>query len=133
MPKGKLLSREAKLRANGLLDMYYMPSELADELAIDQRDIYRKLLPAGLPHKKDAAGHIWLHGPEVAQWIQTLNTKPQPMDEHEGYCLKCRRVVPLVNPQHVQQGKFTLLQAICPHCGARVNRGIKRYIDDQSR
>ena len=47
MAKAPLLSREAKLRANSLLDMLYTPSELAEELGVEQRSIYSRLIPAG--------------------------------------------------------------------------------------
>ncbi|HEY4689649.1 MAG TPA: hypothetical protein VIK33_10080 [Anaerolineae bacterium] len=125
MPKGKLLSREARLRANGLLDMLYTPAEMADELGIQQRDVYEKLLPAGLPHQRDETGHLWLHGPEVAHWVRTLRAGRRLLGDNEAYCLKCRAVVRLVRPKRVKRGKFTLLQALCPTCGTTVNRGVK--------
>ena len=133
MTKNNLLSREARLRANGLLDMLYTPAELADELGIDQRDIYRRLLPAGIPCRKDKTGHIWLHGPEIAQWVQGLHAVRRSMGESEAYCLKCRSAVPLRKPVLVNRGKFNLLQATCPQCGTTVNRGVKGKRNDQSR
>ncbi len=121
----RLLTREARLRANGLLDMLYTPAELADELGLKQPEVYHKLLPAGLPHSKDDIGHVWLHGPEVAHWVRELKVERKPMAVDEAYCLRCRAVVPLVHPKRIQRGKFTLLQATCPTCGATINRGIK--------
>ena len=126
MPK-RLLAREQRLRANGLLDMLYTPAELADELGIDQRDVYYRLMPAGLPHTKDSTGHIWLHGPRVAQWVRELGKAHQrALGDNEAYCLRCRQIVALTKTKRVRQGKFLVLQATCPQCGATVNRGVKK-------
>ncbi len=132
MPQ-KLLSRTARLRANGLLDMLYTPAEMAGELGIEEREMYDRLIPAGLPTMNDDAGHVWLHGPAVAGWIRTAGKpkREKPMGTDEAYCLSCRAVVPLVNPRRIQRGKFVLHQAACPQCGKTVNRGVKA--NDQSR
>jgi len=127
--RGKLLPREAKMRAVGLLDMLYMPSEFADELGIEQHAVYHKLIPAGLPHSKDDMGHVWIHGQTAAQWIRS-NGKAQktPLAENEVYCLRCRAAVPLVNPKRVKDKtrNLVLLKSTCPVCGATVNKGVKR-------
>ena len=124
--KRKLLSREARLRARGLLDMLYKPSELADELQIDQRVIYRKLIPEGLTYIKDDAGNLWIHGPEVAAWARSLDKKPGPtLAADEAYCLRCRKAVKLVNPKRNTKHALTILQSQCPECGTRINKGVK--------
>lgn len=130
----RLLDRTAKLRANGLLDMMYTPAEMADELGIDQRDIYRKLIPAGMPHERDETDHIWMHGPAIAAWIRTLTDQRRiPLAAGQGYCLRCRQAVSMVNPRRVVRGRFTLNQAACPHCGATVSRGVRHDDDDGDR
>lgn len=121
----RLVPRTAKLRANGLLDMMYTPAELADELGLDQRDIYRRLIPAGMPHERDDNGHIWLHGPTIAQWMRSLGGKRPPLGPGQGYCLRCRAAVEMVNPTLVRRGRFNILQAPCPICGATVSRGVR--------
>ena len=126
MAKGPLLSREAKLRANSLLDMLYTPSEMAEELGVEQRSIYSRLIPAGLPHRRDPqTGYIWLHGPEITRWARQLNRKRSKLSENEAYCLKCRRGVSLVDAKRITRGRFRMLQATCPNCGSKVNRGVK--------
>jgi hypothetical protein len=127
MNRAKLLPSTARLRANTLLDMLYSPTDLAEELDINVRAVYETLIPAGLPYNKDAAGHLWLHGPEVAHWVLTLKSKRLEMRGNEVYCLKCRKVVPLVKPRRVTEGQLTILKATCPHCGAKVNKGIKTH------
>jgi hypothetical protein len=93
---------------------------------IRQCDVYRKLLPAGLPHSKDKSEHIWIHGLEAMHWIQDLyRGKHFQLGDNEAYRFKCNKVVPLVNPKKWKSGKMTLLKASCPNCGRTVNRGMK--------
>jgi hypothetical protein len=125
----QLLDRTQRIRLRGLLDMMYSPADLARELKIDQRDVYCRWLSAGIPHIRDEMGHIWLHGPTIAQWF-TQNKSKRSINIDEGYCLKCKAVVKLINPEPVQHGKFHLLRAPCPTCMRMVYRGVKH---DQSR
>ena len=124
----RLLPQPAKLRARGLLDMLYSPEDLAFELQIDKRAIYRKLIPAGLPCRKDDTGHVWVHGPEAARWILSLGkTKAQPMAADEGYCFKCKKPVKMsARPKKVKRMRMTMLTWPCPECGTMVNRGMKK-------
>ena len=105
--------------------MLYSPAELAEELKINKRDVYRKLIPGGLPNMRDKEGHVWLHGSEVARWIRELKSGHKKLADREAYCLKCRRVVVMVEPRRVKQGKLTILKGSCSVCGVRINRGIK--------
>lgn len=121
-----ILPRTAKCRATGLLDMMYTPDDLAQELGITKRDIYHKLIPAGLPHIRDESGHVWIYGPEVAKWIDEIyQGRSFKLGEGEAYCLRCNKGVMMVNPQCRQVGRLTILQGTCPDCGAKVNRGAK--------
>ena len=124
-PRHKLLHREAKLRSNGLLDMLYRPSEIAHELGIEQRHIYARLIPSGMPHTKDRNGSIWIHGPELAAWIRTLTKKRVPLADGEAYCLRCRKPSGIVDGKRVKHGALVLLRGKCHKCGATVNRGVK--------
>lgn len=128
--RNKLLSREATLRANGLLDMLYKPSELADELGIPPRVVYDKLVPAGVPHTKDTKGNIWLHGPIVAEWVRGLTRKKIKLADDHAYCLACRMPVEMVGDRKVvDNGRMPLIHAECGTCGGSVFRGSSR---DQS-
>ena len=121
----KLMSREAKLRANGLLDMLYKPSEIARELGIEKRHIYGRLIPSGMPHNKDRNGSIWIHGPELAAWLRTLTKKRVPLADGEAYCMRCRKPSRIVDSKRVRHGALMLLRGKCNKCGATVNRGVK--------
>ncbi len=122
----RLLSKGAKNRAKGLLDMMYTPADIAYELQIDVRDIYRKLIPAGLPHEK-RGGHIWIHGLTFKAWLLDFGQlkKDRKLQPDEGYCVRCRRAVKLHNPSLVKRGNLTSLMSVCPNCGQKVYRGVK--------
>jgi hypothetical protein len=126
-----ILSRAAQLRAQGLLDMLYKPSELAAELGLATAQIYRRLIPSGLPHLRDKAKHIWIHGSAVTPWLKQCRPSRRPLAPDEGYCVKCRRPVLLVNPRRENVGTSILLKANCPTCGQPIFRGAKR--DDPAR
>ena len=122
-----LLPRAAQLRAQGLLDMMYKPSELAAELGLSLSTVYRRLIPAGLPHHRDHAKHIWIRGCEVQPWIRQW--KPphhQPLGPNEAYCVKCRRGVTPVKARRQELRLSARLVATCPVCGQPVYRGVKK-------
>lgn len=120
------LGKEARAKAVGLLDMLYTPTELAEELGLNPAMLYHQLIPAGLPHSKDSAGHIWIHGAAVSQWLIDFGkSRRQPLSADEAYCLRCRQAVTMINPRRTNSGRVTLLKATCPACGATVNRGVK--------
>lgn len=121
----RLIPREAKLKARGLLNMLYKPSEVAEELGVDKTAIYKRWLPAGLPHTRDEHGHIWIHGPTAYQWMVDNKSRSAVLKDDEAWCLHCKRPVPLVNPTPVVHGALKLLKAACPKCGRTVNRGVK--------
>ncbi len=120
----QFLDRTQRIRLRGLLDMMYSPADLARELNIDQRDVYRRWLPAGIPHVRDDKGHVLLHGLTIAKWFGQQKPK-RNIKSDEGYCLKCKAVVKLIDPEPVQHGKFHLLRAPCPTCQRMVYRGAK--------
>jgi ribosomal protein S27AE len=123
----RLLPADVQRRAKGLLDMLYTPDDLADDLGIDQRLVYVRLIPAGLPHTKDKSGHIWIHGLEASQWITNLfKGKHFALGENQAYCLKCGKAVTMLDPKLWKAGKMTLLKGTCPDCGTTVNRGVKQ-------
>lgn len=116
-------------RLERLLDMEYMPGEIASELGISPSTVYRSYIPAGAPHKLDAAGRIWIPGRVFADWARTYlasdrrGKPPEPMPDNYAYCLHCRMPVPIHNPRS-QPHHYQVVQITgrCPQCGARVNR-----------
>jgi hypothetical protein len=51
----KLIERDVLLRIRALLDMWYTPRELAEELKIDPELIRRRWIRSGLPHRPESA------------------------------------------------------------------------------
>ena len=125
----RLLARGVKFRAYGLLDMMYTPRELADELGIDREDVYRTLIPAGMPGvTRDLHGHIWIHGATAAAWLLAQKRRRKfTLEQGQFFCLHCRQPV-TPDPLTVQRaaaGRYHYLRATCPTCGLTVCRGVK--------
>jgi hypothetical protein len=114
------------VRASGLLPMRYTLSELGDELQISGRTL-REWLDRGLPHTRDARGHIWIDGRQFAAWVQAVQQArlEKRLSEGQAYCVTCRRPVELSNPTSVRHGKQILLSGICPDCGNSIYRGSR--------
>ena len=114
------------VRAPGLLPMQYTLTELGDELEIPGRTL-REWLARGLPHTRDARGHIWIEGRQFAAWVRAVQQArlERKLGEGQAYCVKCRRPVELRNPTSVRRGKQFLLSGICPDCGNSIYRGSR--------
>ncbi|MBI5304882.1 MAG: hypothetical protein HY868_22300 [Chloroflexi bacterium] len=113
------------MRAPGLLPMLYTPRELEDELGIPALTI-REWIKQGMPHERDARGHLWINGVTFAGWVeQVQKTKSQiTLAADEAYCLKCRQAVKLSDAQPSRLAKLTVLHGICPNCGGTIHRGV---------
>lgn len=128
-PKPTYLPRLVRARAWGLLDMLYSVSELAEELDVSHDVVYKQFIPAGLPHTKDGAGRIWIHGPAAATWILDQKRKvKQTLSQDEFLCMHCRQAV---SPDpatltKTQTGRYIFVKATCPVCGTTVCKGAAR-------
>jgi Domain of unknown function (DUF5679) len=120
------LSHRIIVRAPGLLPMLYRPNELAEELDMSPLTI-ADWAKKGLPHQRDGRGHLWINGQELAGWVaqvrQSRASHPRPqLGPNESFCLRCRKVVEIVNPTTEVHGKRVLYRGLCPVCGGAVNR-----------
>ncbi len=124
-PTAESIPHSVIVRAPGLLPMLYKVRELAQELDTSSRRI-RRWARRGLPHERDGRNHIWINGEEFARWVEDQRhaQRGPKLKPHEGYCLRCRRAVRIVDPVRQSDGKKTLLHGACPRCGATVNRGV---------
>jgi hypothetical protein len=120
----RVLSQVEQVRAWGLLDMLYQPSEIADEIGCDAQRIYRVLIPAGCPHQRDELGHIWIHGATFRDWAnRTLSRDVDKLAEGQAYCLRCRVAVQMVGSEiKAVSRSVERVVGTCPACGAVVNR-----------
>lgn len=114
-------AQQQKLRR--LLPMNYTPRELAQELGLDTRAL-RKSLTAGAPFRRDKRGRIWIMGEEFREWYRENHKgNKHPMEANEAWCCRCRKPVPMINPEVCRTLAYTeLLRAQCPECQATINR-----------
>ena len=120
----RVLSRYEQIRAWGLLDMLYQPSEIADEIGCDAQRVYRVLIPAGCPHSRDEGGHIWIHGTTFKDWAnRALAANVDKLADGQAYCLRCRGAVQMVGSEiKAISRSVERVVGTCPTCGAVVNR-----------
>ena len=83
-------------RLSRLLNMLYRPSELAEELGINVRQVYRVYIPGGCPHERDSRRHIWINGAAFRNWYDEIYKKRR-MARDEAFCLTCKRPVKMAN------------------------------------
>jgi len=121
--------REIIVRLDRLLRMRYRPSEIATELACHVDTIYRSYIPAGCPHERDGAGHIWIVGTEFAKWARAESSqKHASLADGEAYCFRCRRPTKMTGPIAVRPTNHYLeiVTGRCSECGTEVNRARAR-------
>ena len=122
------LSGQQKTRLKKLLNMMYKPSEIADEISFELRQIYRVYIPLGLPHEKDENGRIWINGWQFRDWA--INTYKKPViGNNEAYCLTCKKPIEINNPEwNEKEGLFYLI-CYCPVCGRKIARIVDRKVN----
>jgi len=122
--RGRLKGSQ-RMRMMRLLDMPYKPSELAEEIGFERRQIYRAYIPSGCPHKRDEQRHIWINGKEFREWYE--ETYPRgSLGKDEAFCLTCKKAVKLLNPIRNQKGQLQYWISACPKCGRKLARIITK-------
>jgi hypothetical protein len=117
------LDGQQRLRLEKLLDMLYMPTELAEEIGFTRRQVYRVYVHLGMPHIRDERKHIWINGKEFREWYEA--TYPRfTLAEGEGFCLSCKKPVKLNKPMKQKQGGLLYWVGHCPKCGRKIPRII---------
>lgn len=110
-------------RTDRLLEMWYRPAELAEELAVSKDTIYRSWIPAGAPHRRDDQGHLWICGTDLAAWLESLADRPRvALGPGEAYCMSCRVAVRIAEATWEPRGSAVLVRGRCARCGAAVAR-----------
>lgn len=110
------LDGKGRNQLKGLLNMMYSPSELAEELGIDQNQVYRVYIKLNCPHERDANRHIWINGQEFKGWYLETYKKTE-LAEDETFCKTCRVPVKLYKPELKTKGRVAYLLSHCPTCG----------------
>jgi hypothetical protein len=88
MARVKLTTTQVK-KLRKLLDMWYRPSELAEEMSMHVNTIYR-LVEQGCPHKRQGR-HVFIRGTVFRDWvIGNRDTSKTHLAEDEALCMHCR-------------------------------------------
>ena len=125
------VSRSIMRRSMRLLEMEYKPSELADEIQVTTHTIYNVYLPAGLPHRREENGNIWIVGTQFVAWANAAlekgkryaSQRRQPIGDAQCYCVKCREVTDF---KHITRKvplsrKRVMVYGICAQCNGNVS------------
>jgi hypothetical protein len=112
-----------------LLNMWYTPAWIQEEIGVSLDQIYQSYVKHGMPHKRDPEGHILINGLEFREWaLRTFKRQPKfNLAEDEAYCFRCRKPVKIVQPAVRPTNRYIeLVQGKCSECGAKVNRARAR-------
>ena len=120
--KGRLDGKQ-RLRLEKLLDMLYMPSELAEEIGFNRRQVYRVYMHLGLPVIRDDRKHLWINGKGFREWYESTYPRIK-LTEGEGFCLSCKKSVFLENTKKEKRGELVYWIGNCQFCGRKIPRII---------
>ncbi len=122
--KGRL-NGDQKNKLVRLLDMLYMPSELAEEIGFTKRQVYRVYIPAGCPTVKDENNHFWINGKAFREWVVEVYKKHK-LTSKEAFCFTCYKPVNMVDPIREEDGRLSYFTCYCPNCGRKLAKIITR-------
>jgi predicted RNA-binding Zn-ribbon protein involved in translation (DUF1610 family) len=128
------LNGSQRNKVKGLFDMLYTPKEFGEEIGINPDQVYRVYIPAGLPIARNGQNHILINGKEFKNWYEE-NYQKRTLEKDQAYCVSCKQIVKMSNPERNQKGNLTYYSFSCPICGRKVIRFIdaKRKKDDQQK
>jgi hypothetical protein len=118
--KGRLDGSQ-RMRLGKLLDMLYMPSELAAQIGFTVRQVYRVYVPFGCPCSRDSENRLWINGKVFAEWYEATYPKPT-LQADEAFCLTCKKPVLMKNTVKSKKGRLSYLVGNCFHCGRKIAR-----------
>ena len=122
--KGRLNGQQRN-RLQRLLNMFYTTNELAFELGVSARRIRRVYVPMGCPSQRNSQNHIMINGMEFRNWYLATHQKLR-LRTGQAYCVSCKRVVRMHQPQRKTAIGVIYMLAKCPRCGQKVARIIGR-------
>ena len=119
MAKVKLTTTQAK-KLKRLLDMWYRPSELAEEMGMHVNTIYR-LVEQGGPCKREG-NHFFIRGTTFRDWvIENRATEKVHLAEDEALCFHCQEPRKFTAVEvHRMSRKREQVKGQCAVCGKTV-------------
>ena len=121
------LNGAQKNRLFSLMNMMYTPSELAEEIGFDRRNIYRIYLHLGCPHERGQNNRIWINGVAFRDWILNIYRKRE-LTTDEAFCIRCKMPIKMKNPVQNESNGLVYFLCECPHCGRRISRIITKSV-----
>lgn len=118
------LNGNQRNRLAKLLNMMYRPSELAEEVGFEVRQVYRVYIPLGLKHERDSRRHIWINGIVFKNWVKDIYKK-RTLSPNEAFCLTCKKAVVMRNPIKKSHNLITYYECACPNCDRKLARIIR--------
>lgn len=125
--KGRLDGAQ-RTRLKSLLDMLYRPSEIAEIVGFNVRQVYRVYVPLGCPHTRDDLHHIWINGVAFATWFEATYPKLTLKDD-EAFCLTCKAAVSIIAGVEEQSGQYVYTSSQCPICGRKLACILRKVQD----
>ena len=119
------LSGQQKTRLQNLFDMMYRPSEIAEEIGFEKRQIYRVYIPLGLPVERDSGNHVWINGMVFKDWILEYYAKVK-LKENEAFCLTCKKPVEIIDPIYKEINLLYFITCVCKNCGRNISKIITK-------
>ena len=112
-------------KLKSLFDMMYSPRELAEEIGFHIDQVYAVYVPMGCPHQRDKKNHILINGAAFAEWYGTVYTKTK-LAKDESFCRTCKKGVKIIDPQEQTKNNLVYLLSVCPVCGRKLTKIVKR-------
>jgi hypothetical protein len=113
-----------RLRLLKLLDMYYSPGELAKEIGVTQRQMYRVYLPFGCPSLRDGRRYWWINGKLFREWYEATYPRVR-LKPDEAFCLSCRKAVRMLKPVRRKAEGLTYMICKCPICARKLTKIVE--------
>ena len=110
-------------KLKGLFDMMYSPRELAEEIGINQDQVYGVYLHLGCPEERDEKKHILINGKAFADWYLKVYAKIK-LKQDETFCKTCKKGVKIYQPKQKKKGGLIYILSVCPVCGRNLTKII---------
>jgi hypothetical protein len=113
-------------RLKSLLNMYYSPKELAEEIGINIHQIYYVYVPLGCPSERDERNHLLINGKAFADWYSKAYVKHH-LGNNETFCKTCKKGVKIYRPKKKQKGSLVYMLSTCPNCGRKLSKILSEH------
>jgi len=126
---GIRLPHQVIVTAPGLLDMMYLPEELAEEMRVG-KDLIDHAIQLGAPHWIDEDDTLYIHGTKFKLWVTDCRKprRERRLENHEAYCPRCKAdtVLTDITIKDMSNGALIQIRGRCTKCGITICRAGRR-------